>query len=296
MGVYTYVTGIRFMSSNNLDTRVGYVAEQEEQTFPLSDFLGFRVAMSQSGIRALQIVGKHGSCSQWAGDSAAMAVSDGLVVCEPIRRLAVSYDVSHLHSRGPFTHRRKGFKIVGIAVDVTRHKTMSELEANSLLRQAAWYPYVPPQDICLNAGWLGHSRLLNTGFQPLILLHFGGPAGRYLAFIIGLCVQFSHGLHSIEVYNEQNSCTRISKKLGRCDASEVPPDTLFKIDGRSGERIVAVDVAIQRRGEFSAAEAMLYGSLKRIRVRICSSANVRFANPPLKVHNKLRKETRDWLF
>ena len=99
MGVCTYITGLRFMSRTKLSTRVGYVAEQEESTFTISDLHGFRVAMSQSGIRALQLVGKNGHCSQWAGDPTAMPVSNRLVKSKPIRRLAVSYDVSDLHTR-----------------------------------------------------------------------------------------------------------------------------------------------------------------------------------------------------
>lgn len=99
MGVCTYVTGIRFMSRTKLSPRVGYVAEQEERTFVTSDLHGLRVAKSQSGIRAPQLVGKNSHCSQWTGDPTAMPVSDRLVKSEPIRRLAVSYDVSYLHTR-----------------------------------------------------------------------------------------------------------------------------------------------------------------------------------------------------
>ena len=162
----------------------------------------------------------------------------------------------------------KGFKIVGLAIDVQRHETVPALEASKLLRQAAWYPHVPSEQICLNTSWLWCPQFLNTSFRPLIWLDFGGPGGKYLSYITGLSVQYRHGLHSIEFHYKQTPCTRASKKLGRCDTSEVAPSTLFKIDGGSGERITAVDIVVQKPRALQAADAMLYEALKGVQVSV----------------------------
>jgi hypothetical protein len=94
IGVRTYVTGIRFMSRNESSVRVGYYTKREELLFTTNNLSGFRVAISQSGIRALQVVSENGYCSRWAGDPAAMPVSDHLVGSKPLTRIAVSFDVS----------------------------------------------------------------------------------------------------------------------------------------------------------------------------------------------------------
>lgn len=98
-GLYTYVSGIRFMSKSKTNTKVGYSSEQEEFVLVTSGLYGFRVAMSQSGITALQVVSKNGFCSRWAGDPISMPVCSRLVGSEPISRLAISYDVSDFYPR-----------------------------------------------------------------------------------------------------------------------------------------------------------------------------------------------------
>ena len=94
VGLRTYVTGLRFVSGSQPDQRVGYVTEQNERTFETSSLLGLRLAVSRSGIRALQLIGKKDCFFQWAGDPTGMPVSNALIKSEPISRLAVSYDVS----------------------------------------------------------------------------------------------------------------------------------------------------------------------------------------------------------
>lgn len=162
----------------------------------------------------------------------------------------------------------KRFKIVGLAVGVQRHETAPALEASNLQRQAAWYPHIPPERICMNTSWLWCPRFSNTGFPPLILLDFGGPGGKCLPDITGLSIQYRHGLHNIELHYEQTPCIHASKKLGRCDTSEVPPSTLFKIDGGSGERITAIDIAVQKPRALQAANEMFHEALKEIRVSL----------------------------
>ncbi|KAL2056036.1 hypothetical protein ABVK25_003678 [Lepraria finkii] len=86
-----------------------------------------------------------------------------------------------------------------------------------------------------------------------------------LPCLTGLSVQYRHGWHSIEFRYERTPCIHASKKLGRCDISEVPPSTLFKIDGGSGERITAIDIAVQKPRALQAANAMFHEAPKEIR-------------------------------
>ena len=87
------------MSKRNHSISVGYVAEPEERMVVTNNFYGFRVAISQSGMRALQLIGKNERCSQWIEDPTDILISDRLVRSEAVRRLAVSYDVNHSPAR-----------------------------------------------------------------------------------------------------------------------------------------------------------------------------------------------------
>ncbi len=282
MGLCTYVTGLHFISRSTR-TRVGYVAENEERKFMISNLYGLRLAMSPSGIRALQLIGKNGHCSQWAGDPTEVPISDRLVNSEPIRKLAVSYDVKSLPTSLRIvepTNVTKGFKIVSLTTDVQKCETVPAPEVSDALMQAAWYPHVPSKRLCLNPSWLWNPCFENTGFRPFILFDFGGPEGKYLPYITGLSVQYIHRLHSIEVYYQENSYTCGSRKLGRCDTSEVPPSALFKIDGEAGERITAIYVAIDDYSPPPTVTAVLPQAVKKIRVSAPSRNQDRSENLP----------------
>ena len=161
----------------------------------------------------------------------------------------------------------KGFKIVGLAIDEDQ-ETLSVRGDSSALRQAAWYPNVPAKQSCLNTSWLRYSQLSHTGYRPFILLDFGGSRGERLSNVTGLAVQYRHGLHSIEIHYKQAPGPCASKKLGRCETSEVPPSTIFKIRGEYGERITAVDVAVQKRSALQTANTLLGKTIGKIRVSL----------------------------
>ena len=161
----------------------------------------------------------------------------------------------------------KGFKIVSLAIDEDQ-EVLPALGDSSVLRQAAWYPSIPAERCCLNTSWLWHPQLLHTGYRPFILLDFGGSRGERLSNITGLAVQYSNGLHSIEILYKQTPGPCASKKLGRCDTSEVPPSTIFKIRGENGERITAVDVAVQKRGSLQTVNTLLDNTVTNIRVSL----------------------------
>lgn len=93
MGLCTYVAGLRFVAKDQLDTKIGYVADGQDRVFAISELRGFKVANSPSGIRALQIVGSSGRCTEWAGDPTAMPVSNCLLKRKPVRSVEIECDV-----------------------------------------------------------------------------------------------------------------------------------------------------------------------------------------------------------
>ena len=93
MGSCTFVTGLQFRFENNLSLSFGYVAEQADCRFIIDDLYGFGIAVSASGIRAIRFVGRNGISTSWAGDPTELPVSSRLIRSEPVRKLAVTYDV-----------------------------------------------------------------------------------------------------------------------------------------------------------------------------------------------------------
>jgi hypothetical protein len=93
-GAWDYVTGIRLRDKDGNEKFAGYDFGQEEVVCSMEAFHGFRVAMGQGGVRALQVVGPGQHTSRWAGRFEGMPQSDRLVMKEPAARLSMSVDVS----------------------------------------------------------------------------------------------------------------------------------------------------------------------------------------------------------
>ena len=92
-GAQTYITGIRFTPEGNPEIRAGHTSKLGEVIHVLAGLHGFRVAVGQGGIRALQVVGRE-RCSSWIGCATGVPVSERLISSESIEAIKVMFDVS----------------------------------------------------------------------------------------------------------------------------------------------------------------------------------------------------------
>ena len=95
-GNMTYVTGIRLITSNDTEIRLGYVAESNEVFLEVTAVKGFVLAIGPRGIRALQVVSANRYISKWFGRPTESPVTERLAGFESISALEVGLDVSPL--------------------------------------------------------------------------------------------------------------------------------------------------------------------------------------------------------
>ena len=95
-GDVTYITGMRLMTSDDADIRLGYLAEGNEAFVEVTVVKGFVLAMGPRGIRAIQVIGVNEHTSKWFGCPTESPVTERLAGCESISALEVGFDVSPL--------------------------------------------------------------------------------------------------------------------------------------------------------------------------------------------------------
>ena len=95
-GGANYVAGLRLISDKDGDQQIGFRAEAKEQSFAVTaDALrGFNVAVSDRGIRALQVVCQDGTRSPWFGRPQNTPITERLVCMTRIVALDALFDVS----------------------------------------------------------------------------------------------------------------------------------------------------------------------------------------------------------
>ncbi|CAF9922822.1 MAG: hypothetical protein ALECFALPRED_002235 [Alectoria fallacina] len=253
IGNLSHISGMRFIIEIEPEICIGYISKGNEVICEVTEPWGFRVAMSARGLRALQVVGKDGASSEWIGSPNDRPVSERVADCTSIDGFAVSFD---------------GYKIVSLGVSRRDSSSIGLAKAPGLsLRKAAlWYPRVTPLELYLNETSFTGQNPLHTGYRPLFRIHFGGPGGIYLKHVSEVSVQGSKKILSLEFhYDEFHSIGRLSK-LGRYYNIEVPKGPTFPIEGLNGERLVSVEVRIQRYTNPNAYDFRKYGALKSVKV------------------------------
>lgn len=95
-GNVAYIVGMRLITSDGADVRLGYMAENNELFFEVTAVKGFVLAMGPRGLRALQVIGGDGRVSKWLGCPEESPVTERLAGFESIGALEVGVDVSPL--------------------------------------------------------------------------------------------------------------------------------------------------------------------------------------------------------
>ncbi|KAI9781319.1 MAG: hypothetical protein M1839_006112 [Geoglossum umbratile] len=228
-----YVGGMRFITSNGVDTRLGYMAERNELFLEVTAVRGFILAMGPRGVRALQVISGNGRASKWFGCPKDSPVTERLVGFESISALEVGID---------------GYKIVSLAIAMPNlsHVPWPVSQGPSLRATALWYPTVPSPDLCLNDESFTGQSPLSAGYQPLSWIRFGGPNGIYLRSLTEICVTRLGSLCSIEFHYNTEDIPMEARKLGRRNFTNFSRVERFPINGPGGELIQTIDVSIER--------------------------------------------------
>lgn len=98
VGLWDYVSGIRIVDKYGEEYIVGNGFENEV-VFEVTALEGFRAAIGQSGVRALQVVGQGQQVSKWAGRIEGLPRTHCLVKDRPITGLRISLDVCDILPR-----------------------------------------------------------------------------------------------------------------------------------------------------------------------------------------------------
>ena len=89
-----YIAGMRLITSNDADIRLGYIAEGNELFLDVAAVGGFVLAMGPRGIRALRVISGDGRASKWFGCPKDSPVTERLTGFKFISALEVGVDVS----------------------------------------------------------------------------------------------------------------------------------------------------------------------------------------------------------
>lgn len=137
------------------------------------------------------------------------------------------------------------------------------------LRKAAlWYPAVPASNLFLNDQSFTGEHPLDTSYQPLCYIHFGGPNGVYLRSLTEIRVYAISDILEIDFRYETNAAQPIeTQRLGRTDIEDVSDFVqTFSIDGPGGEIIQFVEVSVRRTKREDAYSFERHGKLESFKV------------------------------
>jgi hypothetical protein len=87
---------MRFITSNDADIRLGYMAEGNDLFLEVTAVRGFVLAVGPRGIGALRVISGDGRTSKWFGCPKDLPVTERLASFESISALEVGVDVSPL--------------------------------------------------------------------------------------------------------------------------------------------------------------------------------------------------------
>ena len=140
----------------------------------------------------------------------------------------------------------QGYKLVGLAVAEAQSNLDSpEPSSNPLdspelpLRATAlWFPTAPPQGLCLNDASFFRMSQSMSGYRPMTWILFGGCGGERLPNLTGVSVTICTLLHHIRFYydGDRSQDQALSFRSIGC----TPRSERFAIDGKGGERIIAL--------------------------------------------------------
>ncbi|TWU77003.1 hypothetical protein ED733_007548 [Metarhizium rileyi] len=226
LGNATYITGLRFVLTQGVAIRLGYIAD-EERILDITHLTGFNLAVGSRGIQAIQCIVDNERKSPWIGCPHDAPRTKRLMFTGPITGMKAGFD---------------GFKLVSLAAN-----GCGRPDQGNLRNSAFWYPRIPETGIHLNEKIFTAKEASMNRYDPICWTLFGGPSGIYLRSLIGMSVTTDGCcVRAIEFHYNSEDIPLECRKLGRCTPSDYATTLHFKIDGPGGEVIdfLAVDTCI----------------------------------------------------
>ncbi|OHE93544.1 F-box domain-containing protein [Colletotrichum orchidophilum] len=227
IGDMKYVAGLKFTTATGDVHQIGY-RTPAEQSVEISDIRGFKLAVGERGIQALQCISERSGTSHWVGSPEASPKTLRLDVGERLRELDFGFD---------------GCKIVSLAVSSQVGSPAKLADDEDRLRKAGiWYPAIPGPNLCLNeASFPPREHYLN-GYKPLFWTSFGGPGGIYLRNLTNLSVIWGAcGIRRVD-FAYDITVPPEHRAFGCEMSGEWTKEINFAIDGAGGEFIDAIEV------------------------------------------------------
>ncbi|KAF3799740.1 hypothetical protein GCG54_00000986 [Colletotrichum gloeosporioides] len=212
LGDMSYVTGLKFTTVVGGIRQIGYWATPE-QSLETSDVCGFKLAVGERGIQALQCIDSKSSTYPWIGCPERSPKTLRLNVGDHVADLEIGFD---------------GCKIVSLSV-YSQFPSPNKMlhDGNRLRNSGMWYPDVPEQNLCLNEASFPPRENYLSGYKPLFWTSFGGSGGsgiRRIDFTYDIAVPSEHQTFGCQASGEWTKVTD------------------FAIDGAGGEFINAIEV------------------------------------------------------
>ena len=106
---------------------------------------------------------------------------------------------------------------------------------------------MPGPELFLNEESFIGENLLNTRYEPLFWIHFGGPSGCNLNYVTGVSVDYLRRLYGLEFHYSTTCGLAGASRLGRSKVTDVSEMWEFSIDGAGGELIETIEVGFEQR-------------------------------------------------
>ncbi|KAJ4412500.1 hypothetical protein N0V82_008770 [Gnomoniopsis sp. IMI 355080] len=127
-----------------------------------------------------------------------------------------------------------------MAIHVPQAQEKTTIGDSTLRTTALWYPEIPPPSMDLNeSSFIPPRDKYLSGFEPLVVCHFGGQDGRYLRHLVGITLTGVGDIRRMKFSYDDNDIN--VSPFGRTRPNDLLYVRDFPINGPGGEVIIAVD-------------------------------------------------------
>ncbi|KAK1671768.1 hypothetical protein BDP55DRAFT_675361 [Colletotrichum godetiae] len=225
IGDIQYIAGLKFTTTPGDAFQIGYQTTFE-QSVEITDIYGFKLAVGERGVQALQCVNQNSETSHWIGNPEMSLKTLRFNAGERINSLDIGFD---------------GCKIVSLAISPQSPSLVRlEQDEKRLRNLGMWYPEIPGPNLCLNEASFPPREHYLDGFKPLFWTSFGGPGGIHLRRLINLKVIL--GAAGIRRIDFTYDTPALDRAFGCQMPGEWTKEIEFTIDGPGGEFINAIEI------------------------------------------------------
>ncbi|TQW07179.1 hypothetical protein V2A60_000803 [Cordyceps javanica] len=223
LGEAQYVVGLKVVGMCGAVVELGYIAEETAVSVSGKRLTGLRLALEQTGIRAVQCVFDNDIDTPWIGSPANAGQTNKLVSSGRLGEIYAHFD---------------GCRIVRLGV------TSSEWKPASVRDTAVWQEGIPDRQLQLNEAFFSVLHADDDFYDPIYWSVFGGTRGQSLGHLTAIQTYMTSTPCGIEFWFTPGYLDYIDTcgDLGVFPDSELAALQRFSINGPGGERISGVDL------------------------------------------------------